>query len=108
MKQPWLERRDLGDHTPLDAKDVELEGAKLGVTWPAKIARGGRHPIGLRRHEAPIAFASSPINHRRDLVHALEEERMWRHRDSQVLGRDRHRRRSITPLLRIDETLKRL
>src|SRR6516165_8904477 len=50
-----VERGDLRDQPGLDAHDVELERAELGVTGPAQVARRGGHPVGPHRDQPPFA-----------------------------------------------------
>src|SRR3984893_18900414 len=54
-EQSGAERRDLGNRSTLDAQDVELERAELGVAGTPEVACGGRHAVGHRRDEPPVA-----------------------------------------------------
>src|ERR1017187_2309333 len=48
-------RRDLRDDAGLHPHDVELDRTELTVAGPLQVARGGRHPVGPDRDQAPDA-----------------------------------------------------
>jgi hypothetical protein len=54
-KQSGAERGDLGYGSALDVQDVELERAELGVARSPETACGGRHAVGRRGDEPPVA-----------------------------------------------------
>jgi hypothetical protein len=66
----------------LTRKDVELQRSELSVARAAKVAGLGRHPVGTRRHQTPVAVpvvAEGPMEELLDRLEPVEDHGVRRH-----------------------------
>ena len=98
------ERRDLGDPAVGHPQHVELERAERVVAGRAEVARRRRRAVGARSARAATRPSRAALAHQpADRVAALEEHRLRRHRDADVVGEQLQRAVDVAALVRRDE-----